>query len=221
MAPCSTFVSLVRSCYRTTMNFFTDVGSVPLSVTWYFTDPGAKWCGLPNVFNSRNWYLTDADKWPDLGEVQGAPRPWADGSEGCLAHPGPFGTADQWLHGAAQADALASDPCFGARDFMGFGTFRMEATFCGLLTVDMVMYGDRWSIPYPDPVTGPDWLTAFPVAAPQCCFARGARIAVTGPPPAFTVVRNLDIAPRLIGDCAGGFGNDPVTGCDVFLLADF
>jgi hypothetical protein len=203
------------------MRFFKDDLTIELPVKWYFTDPAAEWVGFANVFNSRNWYLTDADTWPDLGEVQGALRPWADGSGLCPGRPGPFGTDLEWDDGAYTTDVIASNPCFGARDHMAFGTFRMEATFCHQLTVDMVLYGDVWSIPYPDPVAGPDWLTAFPVDEPQCCFARGAKVAITGPPPGFAVTRYLDIATPPIGDCAGGFGNDPVTGCDIFLLADF
>jgi len=51
----------------------------PQMIDWYFLPVDAPWCGVPNVLNSRNWYLGTIG-WPDLGEVEGAARPWRNGS---------------------------------------------------------------------------------------------------------------------------------------------
>lgn len=114
MAPCGKFVSLLRSCYSTQMRFFRDSLSTATPVRWYFLPEGSQWVGLENVFNSRNWY-GGTQFWPDLGEVEGSPRTWVDGSGAPALGGGPFGDADQWQDGAYLADAINYNACFGPR----------------------------------------------------------------------------------------------------------
>jgi hypothetical protein len=77
ISPCGRVVDLLRSCYSTRMRFGTD----PLQstkITWYFCEDGAENLGIPTPFNSRNY--AEKGTWPELGEVEGARRDWADGS---------------------------------------------------------------------------------------------------------------------------------------------
>jgi hypothetical protein len=104
---------------------------------------------------------------------------------------------------------------------MGYSDVRMEIEVEMQGTVEMVLYGDVWSLPYPDYVSGPDWISVFPKDGAVCCFPRGTTVAITGPPPGFPVVRILDVTTSLIGDCSGGVGFDPVEGFDIFLLSGF
>jgi hypothetical protein len=78
-------------------------------VDWYFTDDNAPWVGLENAFNSRNWY-GGVNGWPEIGEVQGSPRPWRDGSS-CpqVLESKPTGSAEEWKNGTTSF--LAGPPC--------------------------------------------------------------------------------------------------------------
>lgn len=61
------------------MRFYSDRPDVLTDVRWFFTEDDAPWVGVPNVFNSRVWYDGQPDAWPQLGEVEGEPRRWANG----------------------------------------------------------------------------------------------------------------------------------------------
>jgi hypothetical protein len=105
------------------MRFNPDEPREETRVRWYFTKPDAKWCGLPNVFNSRNWYK-GVPNWPLLGEVEGAARPWDDGHP-CPGEDGPHGTADQWLYGSPVSlfpplCSCVCPTCMVAADEFGF-----------------------------------------------------------------------------------------------------
>jgi hypothetical protein len=59
------------------MRFGPDPGQTAL-VQWFFCDDDALELGFPTPFTSRNY--VEAGIWPDIGEVEGEPRPWANGS---------------------------------------------------------------------------------------------------------------------------------------------
>ncbi len=59
------------------MCFGTNEAFAP-AVQWYWCEPSAKDLGIPTPFASRN-YL-EAGTWPATGEVEGASRPWRNGS---------------------------------------------------------------------------------------------------------------------------------------------
>jgi hypothetical protein len=89
---------MLRSCYSTDMVFGTDT-AVTAKVQWYWCDEGALALGIPTPFCSRNW--TNPLPYPDLGEVEDAPRPWRNGSFP-IAVPGqtgPCGNPTVWLNG--------------------------------------------------------------------------------------------------------------------------
>jgi hypothetical protein len=219
MAPCQTFVSLLRSCYSTKARFFKDDPTIEHFVEWYFTDPGAKWVGLENQFNARTWYGGYTD-WPELGEIEGAPRTWVDGSGECRGNVGPFGTSDQWADGAYKVDALVADPCPRPPDALGFSEIGTNITVGMSLSREMVRYGDNWSLPYPDPVSGPDWFTVTATSQAVCCFPRGTTVAITGPPPGFAFIRTPQITDAPFNGCTVERFFDPVEGLDVQLIAE-
>jgi hypothetical protein len=117
-APCGNYVSRIRSCYTTEMRFFPDRPDVLTTVDWYFTDdtaatgnPGIAWIGTPNVFNSRNWYKGTIN-WPMLGEVEGSPRTWRDGSfPVAMNGGGRVGEPDVWDNGVPFNQAVPDSPC--------------------------------------------------------------------------------------------------------------
>jgi hypothetical protein len=205
MAPCQTFVSLLRSCYSTRMRFFADDLSIETPVDWYFTDPGAKWCGLSNVFNSRNWYGGQQD-WPLLGEVEGAARPWRNGSGLCHGNRGPFGSAEQWEHGAQVADAIPADPCPGPQG-QGFGLVKCD--FVDMF-VDLIAtrYGpDIWAVE--DYLAPGFWLTLRAVPPAACCFARSGVVSYTSGPPGFVELKPF-VQTGFSTNCGFGEWEDPV-----------
>jgi hypothetical protein len=187
MASCGTFVSLLRSCYATTARMFRDDLTIETEITWEFTDPNAKWCGFSNVFNARTWYDGQED-WPELGEIEGAPRIWVDGSGACFSGRGPFGTEDQWDNGAYVEDALTDDPC-PAPIGLGWGSHACDVSFAGGVSTEMTFYGDHWSGVYP--LDMPNWLTYRKTGPPCCCCEGSGTLYVTDGPPNFTVIREL------------------------------
>jgi hypothetical protein len=112
MAGCDTFVSLLRSCYRTKARFFRDDLAVVNDVEWYFTSPDAQWCGRSNIFNARTWYGGTIG-WPELGEIEGAARTWVRGDNRPTRHAGVQGSPEQWEEGTVKADAVLQSPCEG------------------------------------------------------------------------------------------------------------
>jgi len=207
MASCDKYVSLVRSCYTTKMRFFKDDVSKETPIVWCFTAPNAQWCGMPNIFNSRNWYLGEPT-WPELGEVQGAARTWSDGTGCCNPAVGVVGTADQWENGALFAEHLTEPPCAGP-EVLGFPleTFNVvvQGNFC-IGVYDPV--ADVWSADLaPIGVTGYFW-TLFPVKGGACCFARAAQQAITTGPPNYTVY-----SPSVVGEIDPVF--DPTQSCSL------
>jgi hypothetical protein len=92
------------------MRFFSDP-SLLTPVEWFFTDPAAPWVGVPNVFNSRNWY-GGVVGWPELGEVEGATRKWSPGTKLYLANDLPaLDRAASWVDGVDSSRARTSPPC--------------------------------------------------------------------------------------------------------------
>jgi hypothetical protein len=174
---------LLRSCYSTTARFFKDDTTVELPIQWYFTDPGAEWIGKQNVFNARTWYGDDPSQWPLLGEVQGAPRTWVDGAVPCVSSLGPFGSDDQWDHGALLSDALVDDPCKGpiVQPF-GENGFFVEEAGGGLPGVRDTP--DRWYAQSAAFATSFYTLTRSSAGA-GCCFASQGTLDITDGPPAF------------------------------------
>jgi hypothetical protein len=163
------------------MRLFRDDPTRITPVTWFFTDPAAKWCGMANVFNSRNWY-GGVKGWPDLGEVEGAPRPWYSGKTVCHSGFDTLGTEDQWEHGADLADAISVDPCDGPL-VQAFGEVQVVFEEGAV-----AIFGTRFS---PDLwyaasgfVPGNFYVLRANSNGPGCCFARQAdfRICFTGPP---------------------------------------
>jgi len=91
------------------MRFYRDRPDVLTDVTWYFVPEGTPWIGVPNVFNSRNWYLNTPSPWPQLGEVEGAPRPWSNGHAPAALAQARCGSSDRaWSDGVSfdQADTV-------------------------------------------------------------------------------------------------------------------
>ena len=52
--PCGCVVDVLRSCYRSEMNFFTDTVT-PVAVKWFFVKPGARELPFPTAFASHIW----------------------------------------------------------------------------------------------------------------------------------------------------------------------
>lgn len=95
--PCGKGVDAIRSCYSTRARLWQgDDTEVP--IRWFFVDEATPMMEGPTPFCSRNWDRDDA--WPELGEVQGAARPWKNGMApaGYLAlrH---CGSAEAWQEG--------------------------------------------------------------------------------------------------------------------------
>lgn len=67
---------MLRSCYKTKMVFGTD-SSNQQPVQWYWSAPGALDLPFPTPFVSRNY--VEKGIWPDIGEVEEAPRPYRKG----------------------------------------------------------------------------------------------------------------------------------------------
>lgn len=99
-------MDVLRSCYSTMMRF--SGIAEPVKVCWYFTKqkPLEKY----TVYASRNWQEFK-EGWPALGEVQGAARPWRNGSAPAVIRGGgPVGSAKAWL-GSTGPPLYASGPC--------------------------------------------------------------------------------------------------------------
>lgn len=87
--PCGRVVDMLRSAYSTKMVF--EEGGEQILVRWYDAAPGAR-AAPPSPFWSRNWKPNDPPDYT-VGEVEGAPRNWCDGSapapigNGCYGFP--------------------------------------------------------------------------------------------------------------------------------------
>jgi hypothetical protein len=142
---------------------------------------------MENIFNSRNWYGGELG-WPQLGEVEGAARPWSDGTGCCNPAEGVFGTEDQWKSGSLLADALDSPPCAGP-EILGFPLVNVVGNIQGDIVNFVVQpfplpcYGDLAFVGFPG-----YFLTLLPQAGGACCFAHSSVIAITSGPPLFTVL---------------------------------
>jgi hypothetical protein len=67
-------MDVLRSCYSTDAVFWP--GGPPITITWYRAPIGAQTFTEPSVFRSLNYGLALGT----IGEVEGAPRPWRNGS---------------------------------------------------------------------------------------------------------------------------------------------
>lgn len=128
----------MREFYDTYMQFGTNSSRVG-KVRWYRAAPGAKDLGFPTPFVSRNWDQWEI--WPEVGEVQWAPRVRNDGSFPIVV-PGtgdPCGSPSVWARGTTGTPhpiyprnqfgiaaccggllALAGEPTFGLQVQIGF-----------------------------------------------------------------------------------------------------
>jgi len=75
--PCGSPVDLLRSCYSTMR--VTRPGGAPVLTHWWFRDPGTPW-GPRGPWGSNNWMMPNPSP-GQVGEVEGATRPWRDGSQ--------------------------------------------------------------------------------------------------------------------------------------------
>lgn len=89
---------MLRSCYSTLAQFGSDP-TQQASIQWYWADATAKDLGIPTTFSSRNY--AEKGTWPDIGEVEGDARPWANGSFPIIVPgTGPFcGSPGVWANG--------------------------------------------------------------------------------------------------------------------------
>lgn len=89
---------MLRSCYSTWARFGSDQSQAS-RIVWYWSQPGARDLGIPTPFCSRNY--TAHGVYPELGEVEFAPRPWRDGSFGIAVSGlnGPCGSRGVWQFG--------------------------------------------------------------------------------------------------------------------------
>lgn len=71
---------MLRACYRTRMRFYSERTDVQVWVRWFFVPHNTPACPHVTTFNSRNWLDDERDPWPAMGEVEGAPREFVDGS---------------------------------------------------------------------------------------------------------------------------------------------
>ncbi len=97
--PCGCVVDVLRSCYRSQMNFFSDC-TVPTTVRWYFTEPGAAAMPFPTAFASSNWENEWSWNGP-IGENQQLyTHAWSNGhTPRSVNGQRPCGTADQFANG--------------------------------------------------------------------------------------------------------------------------
>jgi hypothetical protein len=74
-------------------------GGPAYDVKWFFTKPHTKALPFETTFNSRNWTAQEKP-WPEIGEIEGAPRLWSNGSPpGNTPSYEPYGTEDEFLEG--------------------------------------------------------------------------------------------------------------------------
>jgi hypothetical protein len=184
MSPCGRFVSLLRSCYKTKCAFFRDDPENIQDIEWYFTAPDAPWIGKENIFNARTWY-GGVDDWPEIGEVQDAPRLYSKG--GNTRTGSPHGTDDQWEHGAYVEDAVPSDPCGGSGmrglAFPGLGSGWAENFHEPL---NPVLFFSPTIAYFEDPENpGFFWTFRRNDLMHPCGFAAGSDMSITDGPPDF------------------------------------
>lgn len=100
--PCGRGVDLLRSCYRTEMDFGLNVIR---DIVWQFCRPGAKVLPWRTTFCSANWDQEGTEFDVGLGEVRGSPRPWSNGklTTGLLGDRGPCGAEVEWADGPVSA----------------------------------------------------------------------------------------------------------------------
>jgi len=170
------------------MRFFRDDLTVETPVEWYFLPSDAKWCGLPNIFNSRNWY-GGVDDWPDLGEIEGAPRPYSKGGGAPVGTKGPYGTADQWEFGAYVSDALKEGPCPGQGPFVikvpfpELGGVCTQQSFPSPPVVYPLQQKDENTWWFQDPFIVPDAYKIIREPGPACGYPSAGQWGICGPPP--------------------------------------
>ena len=96
--PCGRAVDMLRSCYSTGFRFGRGSGHVS-KITWYWCGSDAEKLPFPTPFASRNY--VEKGVWPELGEVEGASRPWRNGSFPVFVEGNnpPCGSAMVWQYG--------------------------------------------------------------------------------------------------------------------------
>jgi hypothetical protein len=179
--------------------------SSDVPIDWYFTKPDAKWIGFPNVFNSRNWYR-GVPFWPDIGEIEGAMRPWRSGTGlSCSGDLHVSGTAAKWLHGEPSSEFIFDPPCSCPELIC-----QDAATETGFVNERGVIL--PWQFPtffnaqsQVDPAV---FYTDMPVTL---CPSGGPRmnLFLTDGPPTFNVLSPIDAVNIINGDF--GFYKVPVT----------
>jgi Lipase (class 3) len=90
---------MLRSCYETDWRFYRD-STTTVPVRWFFTDD-APALPFPTVFGARVWNDNKEERWPSLGEVQGAPRTYYKGTAPPVEFTGaPCGQPGRFLIGS-------------------------------------------------------------------------------------------------------------------------
>jgi len=103
-------VDHLRSCYRTTMNFYRD-GFNAVPIRWFFAAPGAMTFPGVNLFVSNNWWKNRGQIWPHVGEVEGAARTYDKGSNGNQKMGVKFcGELEWYQYGISVHDGIIPDP---------------------------------------------------------------------------------------------------------------
>jgi hypothetical protein len=91
---------MLRSCYETDMQFYTDPAQPTTRIRWFFTDQ--PFIPYYNLFSSSEWRSDRNVSWDGVGEVAGAHRRWANGANP-TSWPGvcTCGNAGAWTAGVA------------------------------------------------------------------------------------------------------------------------
>lgn len=70
---------MLRSCYITDMQFYSERPDVKVAVAWFFVDDDTPFLPFYTRFASGNW-ATSKVGWKGVGEVEGSPRIFRDGT---------------------------------------------------------------------------------------------------------------------------------------------
>lgn len=152
------------------MRFWRDPAAPLVTVRWYFVPESRPALPFDSVFTSRIWEPYPVG-WYELGEVEGDPRPWRDGSTvGDAPGVRACGTAEQWVAGdqAPTYPMLVDDLntplcCFAAPP----AAFNVITTCCpdlllpNVLNTADVFGAGRNGIAVYDPISD-HWYCTFP-----------------------------------------------------------
>lgn len=161
MNPCGKVVSLLRSCYFSTMRVLDGPVPYDMPIAWYFAPNGAKLLDSPCAFGSQNWDKSPLDRPYAIGETADLPKPYYNGKNiwGYLGQC-QIGTALQFAEGLTQAELdapLKPIPACCDGQYIPPAQF---GPFCGLVPEDVpdkfqliVHAPDPATFPYPELLT--------------------------------------------------------------------